>query len=560
MTTTLDKVTKAQTTYFLTLQKRMDEDAKLAYLDPYKLVDSKGRPINDTISITMNDPAVFANAIASILISGKWQTVVEGNITATQTHKIENFVDSIDDAAEDKYPKPGISGIHTFHCNHVCVRGWIGERVLWLTDRQGFTYPDVLPMDMRYFVYEQGKDGLNWGCYMTYRSAELVKSEYPKANVRDSDQVLVYDYWDDKVNEVWIGDYKVLEQKNSLSYPPFVLQPVSAGFMLLDKGYMNREGESLFFLDRDLYPELNRLMSIDQTLAMKSIMPPYQKQEAELTGKNPGYPGGIGAVKTVLPDEKYELIPQPDTNQATIVAHQNIQNGVTRGGVTDIDVGNVKQPTSAVSITEQSELRNKILQPRVQALTNLKASRARMLLDQYAEGELGTIEIGSRGLRKSFDTTVIGDPNDYRVSYRLMTQDKKQKIANIALADAAQGKLSKDTILRDILKSDDPEGEMSKLKAEEAEAFDPVIKFIRLTFSLIDEADKLHEIEKDQKLIEAKRLAQKCVQLIQQEKTMGVTPPQSQGLEQKGNQAQALLALPKMFGGGTGQPQQAVTR
>jgi hypothetical protein len=538
----------------------MDEDAKLAYLDPYKLVDSKGRPINDTISITMNDPAVFANAIASILISGKWQTVVEGNITATQTHKIENFVDSIDDAAEDKYPKPGISGIHTFHCNHVCVRGWIGERVLWLTDRQGFTYPDVLPMDMRYFVYEQGKDGLNWGCYMTYRSAELVKSEYPKANVRDSDQVLVYDYWDDKVNEVWIGDYKVLEQKNSLSYPPFVLQPVSAGFMLLDKGYMNREGESLFFLDRDLYPELNRLMSIDQTLAMKSIMPPYQKQEAELTGKNPGYPGGIGAVKTVLPDEKYELIPQPDTNQATIVAHQNIQNGVTRGGVTDIDVGNVKQPTSAVSITEQSELRNKILQPRVQALTNLKASRARMLLDQYAEGELGTIEIGSRGLRKSFDTTVIGDPNDYRVSYRLMTQDKKQKIANIALADAAQGKLSKDTILRDILKSDDPEGEMSKLKAEEAEAFDPVIKFIRLTFSLIDEADKLHEIEKDQKLIEAKRLAQKCVQLIQQEKTMGVTPPQSQGLEQKGNQAQALLALPKMFGGGTGQPQQAVTR
>jgi hypothetical protein len=557
MANTIERVTKAQNTYFLALQKRMDEDAKLAYLEPYKLVDSKGRPINDTVSITMNDPAVFANAIASILISGKWQTVVEGNITATQTHKIENFVDSINDAAEDKYPKPGISSIHNFHCNHVCVRGWIGERVLWLTDKQGYTYPDVLPMDMRYFVYQFASDRDGWGCYTTYRSSELVKKEYPNYHIREDCVLEVKDYWDDTNNEVWIDGVIAKTLKNPIHYAPFIFQPVPAGFMLLDKGYMNREGESLFFLDRDLYPELNRLMSIDQTLAMKSILPPYQKQEAELTASNPGYPG-VGQVKKVLPDEKYELIQQPDTNQATLVAHQNIQNGVTKGGVTDIDVGNVKQPTSAVSITEQSELRHKIIQPRVEALTSLKASRARMLLEQYANGKFGEVEIGRKGLRKSFDTTVIGDPDDYRVSYRLMTRDKKQEIANIAVADAAQGKLSKDTILRDILKSDDPEGEMSKLKDEEAEAFDPVIKFMRLTFSLIDDADELHDIEKDQKLIEAKRLAQKCVQLITQEKTMGVTPPQSQGLEQKGNQAQALLALPKMFGGGTGQPQGAM--
>jgi hypothetical protein len=365
--------------------------------------------------------------------------------------------------------------------------------------------------------------------------------------------VLVYDYWDDKTNEVWIGDTKVLDQRNSLSYPPFVIQPVPAGFMLLDKGYMTREGESLFFLDRDLYPELNRLMSIDQTIAMKTILPPYQKQEAELTGKNPGYPGGIGQVKVVLPDEKYELIQQPDTNQATMVAHQNIQNGVTKGGVTDIDIGNIQQPTSAVSITEHSEIRAKILQPRVEALTNLKAARSRMLLSQYHDNKFGEVEVGRKGLRKVFNTTVIGDPDDYRVSYRLMTKDKKQEIANIAIADAAQGKLSRDTILRDILKSDDPEGEISKLKAEEAETFDPVIKFIRLTFSLIEEADELNGIEAEQKYIEAKRLAQKCTQLIQQEKMGGVQAPQPQGLEQKGNQAQALLAMPKMFGGGSRQ-------
>jgi hypothetical protein len=553
---TLDIVQRAQTKRFQPLWERMDEDAKLAYLDPYYLLDSQGRKINDAVSITMNDPAVFAHAIAAIMISAKWQTTVEGDISGTQTHKIETFLDDCDTTAEERYPKAGIGGIHTFHCNHVCIRGWVGERVLWLVDDEDVTYPDVLPMDMRYFVYERGKVGLNWGCYLTYRTPELVKLEYPDAKgvTGSDDEVLVYDYWDDKINEVWIADTKVFEQKNKLGYAPFVLQPVPAGFMLLDKGYKVREGESLFFLDRGLYPELNRLMSIDQTLAMKMVRPPYQKQSAELPDKDPGYPGGIGQVKVVLPDEQYELIQQPDINKGSEVAHQNIYGAIQRGGVNNIDLGNIQQTTSAIWITEQSDIRNKLLVPRQDTLARLKESRSRMLLDQLYNNDVGELELGKPGRRRSYGSEVVGDPDTYSISYRLMTKDKKQEIANIAIADAAKGKLSRDTILRDIIKSDDVEGEIAKLNSDDAENFDPVIKFMRITFGLIAEAEELPAgTDKDQKVIEAKRLANKCVSLIKQEQLSIMQPPQGQtGMAQgqpqgqKGNQAMALNALPKL--------------
>jgi len=71
-----------------TLHSRMDADAKLSYLDPYtlKYKDDKGNeyPIPGAVSVTMPDPAVFANAIISWLLASRWQTLVEGYISGRQ--------------------------------------------------------------------------------------------------------------------------------------------------------------------------------------------------------------------------------------------------------------------------------------------------------------------------------------------------------------------------------------------------------------------------------------------------------------------------------------------
>src|SRR3972149_12323165 len=125
---------------------------------------------------------------------------------------------------------------------------------------------------MRYCVYEIGANGYNWVAPKFTRSKGAIEKEYGIV-IRDN-EAEVTDFWDDDVNEIWIDKKLVRSQKNPLGKPPFVIQAAATGFMLQDKGYLEHEGESIFMLDRDLYPELNRIASIEQTLNMKVLLPP----------------------------------------------------------------------------------------------------------------------------------------------------------------------------------------------------------------------------------------------------------------------------------------------
>jgi hypothetical protein len=333
-----------------------------------------------------------------------------------------------------------------------------------------------------------------------------------------------------------------MTQPNTFGKPPFVIQPAPAGFMLLDKGYMVHEGEDIFFLDRGLYPELNRLMSIDQTLAMKAIMPPYQKQVADMAGEPAPYPGGIGEVNEVLPNEKFELIPQPDINTASRVAHQNIAGAVQRGGVNNIDLGNVTQTVSAVWITEQTEIRNKLISPRLGALAKLREQRERLKIEQFVKLGLTDTAIGKRGRKRSYSVAGLGNADNYDISFRLMSKSKKQEIANLAMAAAARDVLSEETTIRDILMSDDPEGEFARLKAERAERADPVIALFRMACALADEAEELEDAEAEQKKIESMMMTERVVALIRQRNTPQVPEKAPQPQERKPN-AQPLIPL-----------------
>ncbi|MBA7699797.1 hypothetical protein ES703_108500 [subsurface metagenome] len=57
------------------------------------------------------------------------------------------------------------------------------------------------------------------------------------------------------------------------------------GSMLADKESLQYQGESIFFLIRDLVPELNRLVSIIQSLNMKAL-------DAAMLWKGPAGEGG----------------------------------------------------------------------------------------------------------------------------------------------------------------------------------------------------------------------------------------------------------------------------
>ena len=91
----------------------------------------------------------------------------------------------------------------------------------------------------------------------------------------------VDDFWDDEKEVIYINKTKIDEKENTMGFPPFVIQKSGAGSMLMDEGYLKYTGESVFAPNRSLYPELNRLATILQTLNMMTFAGGYQ-YESEL--------------------------------------------------------------------------------------------------------------------------------------------------------------------------------------------------------------------------------------------------------------------------------------
>jgi len=515
-----------------TLWSRMDKDAEIARLNEYTLTDSNGRSIRNVVSVTMNEPAVFLNAMVSMIQESIWQTKVTGGITPKQTVKVEKFINESLRLADRRLLNMGEPRLFPFLSNHICLRGWVGARLITQIDK-GKYIPAIMPMDMRYFVYERGAEGLLWGAYKTQRSATLIEEEY--GITPEDDIVEVTDFWDSEKEEVYIGEELVKSDKHKLGCVPFVIQASPSGFMLRDQGYMEYEGESIFALNRNMYEEYNRLISIDQTLAMKAVMPPYQKvlKDENSNDLSLEYPDAIGSVSVVKEGEEYQLIQRPDINNASRIAHQNISGGLQRGGVNDIDLGNTTFPTSAVWISEQTDIRNKLLAPRLTALGMFYEQLSRLLITEFvAGGKKREVDIGRFGKKLKYTPSDLGDQDDYDIECKLMSHTKKQEISNITVATQARGIVSRDTIIRDILSFEDPEGEIAKLESEAAEEIEPALKFFRQACSLCDEADNAQDKEvADQKRLESMLLTERAILLIKmgrqqaQAQTQGPTTP-----------------------------------
>jgi hypothetical protein len=86
------------------LYGRMDTDWKIAYLNQFVMTDTKGKKVSGVANVTMNDPAVYANAITSTLMTSKWQTQITSKVKEFKTHTIEQFL--IPRTAAPDLPKP----------------------------------------------------------------------------------------------------------------------------------------------------------------------------------------------------------------------------------------------------------------------------------------------------------------------------------------------------------------------------------------------------------------------------------------------------------------------
>jgi hypothetical protein len=537
------------------LYTRMDTDRDRVYLNKYTLKDSKNLEIPNTISITMNDPAIYASAIAATLMTSKWQCQITSKNKRFNTHKIEQFLEDSDADGDERLNARGEPSLFEWLCNHVCVRSYIGCRFLYLYDENGELTTSYLPVDMRYTPFENSSNGLAWVAPKFWLNEDQIRAEFPNAVFSATGKdIEVIDGWDSFINELYIDGKLIYTQPHSIGYPPFVIQKPSTGFMLRDKGYLQYEAESIFALNRNLYDEWNRIVSIEQTMNMKLIMPSYQKETDDMAGTPADYPDGVGKVTEVMKDHKYELLETKDINAAHRMANNTISNGLQRGGVNNIDLGNVGMQVSAVWITEQAEIRSKILEPRLKCLANFRSRLAWMKINQYIRGQYAA-DMGKSGAKTSYNAAELGDPKSYSIGYTLKSKSKKMEIANLAMAQGARGVIPERNIITDIMEVDDPDGMIEQLAYEKAESSDPILFLFRLAYSIAVKAQDAVGLDQDRLNLESMRLTAKGIALAKSEQVQaqqGLLQPGGDQPTGKANSNTLIPMLGQPLGNGAG--------
>ncbi len=538
------------------LYKRMDEDAaRVDWTKRYRMMrlDDPTKPIDNVVNVTMNFAATYASDLASLISQATIQTVIDGRknkrkLSDDEAAVIEDFLNTLFDLIDDSLINRGFPSLIVWLANHIVYRGWIGGRYLSWVDKNGLYVPDFAAWDCRYAAHEFGATGLKWASYRTWRLPGDIKDEYPDAALsvtNDEKEIEVVTFLDDEKQEVWAESTLVDTLRHAMGHVPAVIQPAPAGFMFRDKGYVQHEGESAFYLDRLLFDELNRSVSIEQTLAQKAVHPAYVQEKQDPNAPADPYADKVGANTAYNPGESPKLLPIGDFNMAAQLGRRDISEGLQQGGK-NIDVGNIDQLFSAVAIAAIEELRRKVLIPRFQAISAFRTKLAGLMIKQrqLLDRQVTKSELGRKGfVAKDLE-------GDYSVKFRFMSKSKEMEIANIAIANAAKAIGIPDEVwVRDILLADNPEEMLRLMNAQKAEAVEPWIMLVRLGHQAIDAAEKLSEDAKDAKLLEARGLFEKAVMLINPPMPEAAPPATPSPQEPKGN---ANLLLPLLGAGARG--------
>jgi len=492
--TLLEKVKKKESSK---LFERMDGDKDLLYLTKYAMKDKSGGAIPGIINITLNDCGVFAANVIAALGGASEQIVVESEDKKLDTHYIEDFQRAGFVGANELLRKQVRPQLDPFVDEQTCIRGSAAARVLFRENKAKELIPDIMPMDTRYLVYETGVTGFDWTSYRMIRSKADIESEYPEVKGKVSgNEGTVRDIWTPKENIVYVGDKEVKREPNPRDYVPVCMQIVPLGSMLLDKDSFSHWGESIFFLIRDLIPELNRLASIIQTMNLQAII--GVKQFASKAGPTAKLPKretweGMGGMVAVDIGGGITLVPVADIKRAAMLLHTMIETRIQRGSLSNLDLGIMgNQPWSAIALIEIGEGRDQIFLPRLGARGLLKQDIAQMFTRQVID--LGhSVDLGTKGHKRTFDIGKL--QGEYKTTYKYFVKSPTIDAARYSLASVAERFMDLKSILSNVLQVEDPEGIMRKRYYDMAEKVSPVILKTRIIKALIEEGDEDAEYE-----------------------------------------------------------------
>ena len=536
------------------LYKQMDKTADRLNGKPFTLTDFDGKTaIRDSISVTENKSANFVTRIIAGLMNSRWQTVIEGDITSRESHKLEQFIeDNLEQTDEYILNQWGIAGLATWISSHVCSRGFIG--VEWLLNIVGDQYQiHCLPVDMRYTPYVLNK----WVAPITFRTKDDLEQELERyaeikggtfkepPKLKDTDNE-VRDFWGTDTNELWINGNPVFTQKNPFGKPPFVIVSPPTGFMLRDKGWIENESPSLLFLNEGLYDQISRHLSVDATLGFEPLAPAYEYEVENPDGQPSRPTPDRGDSQAVPIGELHKLVPRGDLNLAARTSNAEILQLVDEAA--PISPRAYTSPPSALEVTTEVELLNQLQAPRILALQMFKEQLIRMMIEQFVlVGEnVQGVDIGKTGKKRSYSVTQLKDPQKYSVTCKLMTKNKRIEIVNEARALALWGRAPTKQILEDVLMVEDPDGWIRELELQKAKEADPALALFEMAIRYAEEAEDINDPNyAEMKKFESMMLADRGIAIVKERMNPAPLPQDAQTPQVKGEtgNSQGLISL-----------------
>ena len=536
---------------------RMDADETLYFLDSYKmkrLPPRQTEDMPDVANITLNDPLIFGNKGIAVLGAASKQTIIKGEgMKDTQTSRIENFLDDVFYVIDKSLPKKKIPGLDSFINEQVCLRGRWGTRICVRIGKDGTVIIDVLPIDGKCHANDSDGEKDIWDAHWYNQTKAQVEREYNKPGDRpvtiSGSEGEVVDYWNAEANIIFVDKQIARIQPNTYGKPPFVSAMCPIGSFLNSTKAIAHQGESIFWANRGIWPEKNRVSSILLTMTINALFGALQFRN----------PAGAQAIKpevspfephTVQPipkDASYEQIPFSDIKQATSLLYSILETCLQRGSIAAIDYGTLTFPLSSLAITRLTASREDIFLPRVNTIAEYYQALSREIIGQcIALGQ--AIEIKGAGSKNKYTTKDL--EGEYTIEYQFRTISAEQQLADLSTANASRGLLSEDTIRRDILKLDNPDGEKFAIESEQAEKVDEVLFLFRRGMALLEDRDG--EKPGTAQMVEAYILSDRIDTILTQRQSLGQLSPIEGKVQPETKQPEELLPLLDRVGGGGG--------
>lgn len=523
------------------LNERRNNDRKLVTSDSYVMKDVKDRKITDIINVTMNRLRVFKAYVEAALNKADEKVVVESDDKSLDTSIIEEVIRAGWRSANHRLDKRGGFRLEPFFDQQACMNGEIDARVMfqWFPAKDGkeaYVDTDITSWEAQNTFYDRGPDGLAWGAYEIKKSKAVIESEkwaVEKNFTISGKSATLIDLWAPEVNIIWVDGKLEAERPHSFKVPPICVQKVPIGSMFADE--LEYQCESIFFLVRGLLNEYNRCLSILQTLNLKAIKAAIQEKVAEPGGLPVDFNAAtkMGSSTGVLEKGAISLVPYGDARNSMILALREIKEALDDGTLSRIMLGDLPGEMSAVALIQIEQGQGQVYMPRLGTRGLEKQQITEMFISQLIAMGQSSFELGTPGHMKTFKTSDL--EGEYEISFRYSNKSPETDFARLAMARQYKDAdlLDELSIMTDVMKRDDPEGDLNKLNRQRLRRLSPQLKMydgLMALAELYEQGDESAKFEID--IIEAElgvsldeMLAGKLPQAEQEPKSMQPAMP-----------------------------------